>query len=34
MDTILRDHVTLKLECVDRLYLNGYRIIDHAKLAA
>ena len=25
IDTILRDHVTLKLECLDRLYLNGYQ---------
>jgi hypothetical protein len=24
VETVLRDHVTLKLDCVDRLYLNGY----------
>lgn len=24
IETILRDHVSLKLECIDRLYLNGY----------
>ena len=25
IDTILREHVTLQLECIDRLYLNGYQ---------
>jgi hypothetical protein len=25
INTILRDHVTLQLECIDRLYLNGYQ---------
>jgi hypothetical protein len=24
IETILRDHVTLQLECIDRLYLGGY----------
>jgi hypothetical protein len=24
VETILRDHVTLNLDCIDRLYLNGY----------
>jgi hypothetical protein len=24
VETLLRDHVTLQLDCVDRLYLNGY----------
>lgn len=24
VETVLRDHVTLKVDCVDRLYLNGY----------
>lgn len=24
VETILRDHVTLQIECIDRLYLNGY----------
>ena len=24
VETVLRDHVTLQAECVDRLYLNGY----------
>ena len=24
VDTLLRDHVTLQVECIDRLYLNGY----------
>jgi hypothetical protein len=24
IETILRDHVTLQIECIDRLYLNGY----------
>jgi len=24
VETLLRDHVTLQVECVDRLYLNGY----------
>ena len=24
IETILRDHVTLQIECLDRLYLNGY----------
>jgi hypothetical protein len=24
VDTLLRDHVTLKVDCIDRLYLNGY----------
>lgn len=24
IDSLLRDHVTLQLECIDRLYLNGY----------
>jgi len=24
VETILRYHVTLKIECIDRLYLNGY----------
>lgn len=24
METILRDHVTLQVECIDRIYLNGY----------
>ena len=24
VETLLRDHVTLKVDCVDRLYLNGY----------
>ena len=25
IETILRDHVTLQIECIDRLYLNGYQ---------
>jgi len=25
IDTILREHVTLQIECIDRLYLNGYQ---------
>jgi len=25
IETILRDHTTLQLECIDRLYLNGYQ---------
>src|SRR5215468_4454350 len=24
VETILRDHVTLQLDCIDRVYLNGY----------
>lgn len=24
VDTVLRDHVVLQLDCIDRLYLNGY----------
>lgn len=24
VDTLLRDHVTLQVDCIDRLYLNGY----------
>lgn len=24
IDTIMRDHVTLSITCLDRLYLNGY----------
>ncbi len=24
IDELLRDHVTLEVECMDRLYLNGY----------
>lgn len=24
VDTLLRDHVTLDIDCIDRLYLNGY----------
>src|SRR5881394_2929098 len=24
VETLLRDHVTLKIDCIDRLYLNGY----------
>jgi hypothetical protein len=24
VDTLLRDHVTLKVDCIDRLFLNGY----------
>jgi hypothetical protein len=24
VETILRQHVTLNLDCIDRLYLNGY----------
>src|SRR5260370_7126242 len=24
VETILRDHVTLNVDCIDRLYLNGY----------
>ena len=24
IETVLRDHVTLNVDCVDRLYLNGY----------
>lgn len=24
VETLLRDHVTLQVECIDRLYLNGY----------
>ena len=24
IETLLRDHVTLKVDCIDRLYLNGY----------
>ena len=24
VETLLRDHVTLQVDCVDRLYLNGY----------
>jgi hypothetical protein len=24
VETLLRDHVTLQLDCIDRLYLNGY----------
>jgi hypothetical protein len=24
IDTILRDHVTLQVKCIDRIYLNGY----------
>jgi hypothetical protein len=24
VETLLRDHVTLNIDCIDRLYLNGY----------
>jgi hypothetical protein len=24
VETVLRDHVTLNIDCIDRLYLNGY----------
>src|ERR671912_424956 len=24
IETIIRDHVTLTVDCIDRLYLNGY----------
>lgn len=24
VETLLRDHVTLQVDCMDRLYLNGY----------
>src|SRR6266849_1778224 len=24
VETLLRDHITLNLDCIDRLYLNGY----------
>jgi hypothetical protein len=24
IETLLRDHVTLNVDCIDRLYLNGY----------
>src|SRR4029079_17038918 len=24
IETIIRDHVTLTIDCIDRLYLNGY----------
>jgi hypothetical protein len=24
VETLLRDHVTLQVDCIDRLYLNGY----------
>jgi len=24
VETLLRDHVTLNVDCIDRLYLNGY----------
>ena len=24
VETLLRDHVTLNVDCIDRIYLNGY----------
>ena len=24
VETVLRDHVVLQLDCIDRMYLNGY----------